>query len=539
MARLCHRAGTGAAARTPGASSSTGGYSGSSVLRRLALLLSLLPALASAETVRFALVVGNNAGTGSLPPLRYAESDAGKFARVLLELGDVTPERLVLLQGRPMKEVEAALQKLREQIDATKRVPENRAVLVFYFSGHSDGEGLEVGNEVLPYSRLKSLVAGVGDVRVVVVDACRSGAGFREKGGRQAEPFVIKLTDTLQSTGDAYIASSAESEAALESKEVLGSIFTHHLVSGLRGVADSSGDGLVTLGEAYRYAYDQTVARTAMLPVGAQHPTYDYKLTGQGELVLATLQRASAKLVLPEGTERAVVSDVLRDQVIAEVPSAATRELALPPGQYGLRLFKQGQSYGGRVAVAEGGRREVRWEELQAISASTEVARKGAFVARDLSEADAWPGDRLLGLSLGVVPAIAPIGVQVAGRVAFEPRLGPGLSFAAVGAHAARGTVSESAVELRVGLRWAWRLGPVWLGLGGEAGPALVWQNTGSGVLMAMAGVVAPRFGARLLLGGPFVLSLEGEAGVAFFGLDGGVGVSFRPGGTLGIGFRF
>lgn len=509
------------------------------MLRRLALFLMLLPALASAETVRFALVVGNNAGTGNLPPLRYAESDAGKFARVLLELGDVTPERLVLLQGRPMKEVEAALQKLREQVEATKRVPENRAVLVFYFSGHSDGEGLEVGNEVLPYSRLKSLVANVGDVRVVVVDACRSGAGFREKGGRQAEPFVIKLTDTLQSTGDAYIASSAESEAALESKEVLGSIFTHHFVSGLRGVADTSGDGLVTLGEAYRYAYDQTVARTAMLPVGAQHPTYDYKLTGQGELVLATLQRATAKLVLPEGTERAVVSDVLRDQVIAEVPNATARELALPPGQYGLRLFKQGQSYGGRVTVAEGGRREVSWNELAAISASTEVARKGAYVAQGLSEADHWPGDRLLGLSLGVVPAIAPIGVQVAGRIAFEPRLGPGLSFAAVGAHAARGTVSESAVELRVGLRWAWRLGPVWLGLGGEAGPALVWQNTGSGVLMSPAGVVAPRFGARLLLGGPFVLSLEGEAGVAFFGLDGGVGVSFRPSGTLGLGFRF
>ncbi len=508
-------------------------------MRRLALLLALLPALAAAETVRFAVVVGNNAGSGALPPLRYAEADAGKFARVLLELGDVAPEHLVLLQGRPVRELEAALQTLRAQVDAIKRVPENRAVLVFYFSGHSDGENLELGGEVLPYSRLKSLVAGVGDVRVVVVDACRSGAGFREKGGRQAEPFVIKLTDTLQSTGDAYIASSAESEAALESKEVLGSIFTHHLVSGLRGVADTSGDGLVTLGEAYRYAYDQTVARTAMLPVGAQHPTYDYKLSGQGELVLSTLQRATAQLVLPEGAERAVVSDVLRDQVIAEVPSAATRAIALPAGQYGLRVFKAGQSFGGRVTVAEGGRREVSWEELSPITASTQVARKGAFVAQGLSEADAWPSDHLLTLTLGVVPAIAPLGAQVAGRVGFEPRLGPGLSFGLVGAHAARGSVSESAVEARVGWRWAWRLGPVWLGLGAEAGPALIWQNTGSGVLMSLAGVAAPRLAARLLLGGPFVLTLEGEAGVAFFGLDGGVGVSFRPGGTVGVGFRF
>src|SRR5437868_1847777 len=145
---------------------------------RLLLILSVLASAANAETIRFAVVVGNNAGRGSLPPLRYAEGDAGKFARVLLELGDVSPERMQLLQGKPVKDLELALQRLREQIDVVKRTPENRAVVLFYFSGHSDGEGLEIGNEVLPYTRLKGILAGTGDVRVVVVDACRSGAGY-------------------------------------------------------------------------------------------------------------------------------------------------------------------------------------------------------------------------------------------------------------------------------------------------------------------------------------------------------------------------
>jgi hypothetical protein len=417
-------------------------------------------------------------------------------------------------------------------------VPENRTVLFFYFSGHSDGEGLELGNEVLLFSRLKSILGGVGDVRVVVVDACRSGAGFREKGGSPAQPFSIKLTDTLQSTGDAYISSSAESEAAIESNEVLGSIFTHHFVSGLRGVADTSGDRLVTLAEAYRYAYDQTVARTVLLPVGAQHPSYDYKLSGQGELVLSTLERANAQLVMPAGMERAVVSDVVRDQVIAELPSPSMREVAVPAGQYGVRVFKSGLAFGGRIAVAEGSRREVKWEELTPITNSTQVARKGAFVAQSLTENDRWPEERLLTLSGGVVPAIA-LGLQGAARVGFEPRLSAGLSFALVGAYTGRGSVSESAIEARVGWRYGWRFGPLWLGVGAEVGPAVVWQQTGTGVLFTFAGVAAPRASVRLFVGGPFVVTLEGEAGVVLFGLNGGVGLSFRPSGTVGVGFRF
>jgi len=513
-------------------------------MRWLIVLMAVLGGgVARAETVRLAVVVGHNAGSGNLPPLRYAESDAGKFARVMLELGDVKPEHLQLLQGRPIAELEQALKRVRELADGLHRSPENRVVLIFYFSGHSDGEGLELGNEVLLFSRLKSILAGVGDLRVTVVDACRSGAGFREKGGTPAQPFVLKLTDTLQSTGDAFISSSGEDEAALESNEVLGSIFTHHFVSGLRGVADTSGDKLVTLGEAYRYAYDQTVARTTLLPVGAQHPSYDYKLSGQGELVLASLQKATAQLVLPKGAERGVVTDVVRDQVIGELPSPATREIALPPGTYGVRVFKGGMSYGGRIAVAEGQRREVIWDELTLLAAATKVAAKGGVVtAQAIVGSDRpWPEERLVSLGAGVVPSIGGIGPQVAGRIGFEPRLGPGLSFAVAGAYASRAAVSETALEARVGWRWAWRFGPLWLGLGAELGPVFLLQQDGSGngLLFSPGGVATPRLSVRVFAGGPFIITLDGEAGVVLFGTSSGLAAAFRPSGTVGVGIKF
>jgi hypothetical protein len=35
------------------------------------------------------------------------------------------------------------------------------------------------------------------------------------------------------------------------------------------------------------------------------------------------------------------------------------------------------------------------------------------------------------------------------------------------------------------------------------------------------------------------VITIDGEAGLALFGIDGHVGVAFRPSGTAGVGFRF
>ena len=56
--------------------------------------------------------------------------------------------------------------------------------------------------------------------------------------------------------------SSSENEAAQESERLRGSFFTHALLTGVRGAADASGDGKVTLGEAYQFAFNETLAQT-------------------------------------------------------------------------------------------------------------------------------------------------------------------------------------------------------------------------------------------------------------------------------------
>ena len=94
-------------------------------------LLLLLSSTALAETRRLAIVVGNNAGSGEMPPLRYAESDAGKMARVLVELGDVQADDVMLLQGQKVGSVERAITEARDRVAFFKRSPDVRTGVFF------------------------------------------------------------------------------------------------------------------------------------------------------------------------------------------------------------------------------------------------------------------------------------------------------------------------------------------------------------------------------------------------------------------------
>lgn len=479
-------------------------------VRAALLALWFTTGLAHAETRRLAIIVGNNAGTGDMPSLRYAESDAGKMARVLVELGDVLPDDVMLLQGQKVASVERAITDARDRVTMFKQSPDVRSVVYFYFSGHSDGEAIELGNEKLAYARLKALLAGTGaDVRLVVVDACRSGGGFREKGGKPAVPFAIRLADTLQATGEAFITSSAADESSLESSEVMGSYFTHNFISGLRGAADTSGDKLVTLSEAYKYAYDRTVSSTAMLSVGAQHPNYDFKLSGQGELVLASLLKPSALLVLPDA-DRTLVTDLNRDQVIVETLGGA-KEVALAPGQYGLRVFKGGQGWGGRVTLSDGSRQVVQMSSLSPIHSSVMVAQKGGpLVAQTIDRPR--PDTVGLGVSFGGTGRILALPGTAVGpkwqlRLDLEPltttfvnfaggRVSGQLHLLALGEWSADAAANEAGGQARVGYRVALDAWRFQFGLGVELGAGVLAQLYDDRQ-MTMVFTAAPRFALK------------------------------------------
>ncbi|HEU4383392.1 MAG TPA: caspase family protein [Anaeromyxobacteraceae bacterium] len=304
---------------------------------RAVLAALLLAPTAAAGAARFAVVLGNDRGSAARQPLFFAEKDARGFRRTLVELGDFAEDRVTLLQGGGARELREALAAAEGKM-ALARSSGEKALLVVYYSGHAGAEGLELGSEVIGWEELRTLVGrSSAEAKVVIVDACESGGLTQVKGvkGATAAPaldFALPSEDSVR--GTAFVASTAVGEAAQESAALGGSFFTHHLEVALRGAGDADGDGLVTLAEAFRYTSSQTVSGTAGTRAGPQHPTYEFKMSGRGDVVLADLRRAEARLALPPDPGTLYVLKGPKG-LLAEVPGQAGRlSLALPAGRY-------------------------------------------------------------------------------------------------------------------------------------------------------------------------------------------------------------
>jgi hypothetical protein len=336
---------------------------------------------ASASVERFAILIGNNAGERDDQALRFAETDAGRMRDVLTDVGGVQAENLVLLQGGNASAARRAIITVNDRIRTLPAGSE--AELVVYYSGHGDASALHMAASRFELDELQRLVRGSpASVRLLIVDACRSGSITRVKGGRHVEPFAIELDDHLASQGAVLLTSSAANEDAQESDELAGSFFTHFLVSGLLGAADENGDGRVTLAEAYRYAYDNTLRATSETLAGIQHATFQYDLAGRGDVVLTSLGGATRGwLQFPDDRAYIVLRDNRDGPVVAEVGARdLRRRLSLRPGRYYVRGRGSEFLLEGSVTVAAGADHRVTDGELERI-AYARLVRKGGVLA--------------------------------------------------------------------------------------------------------------------------------------------------------------
>jgi hypothetical protein len=333
-----------------------------------ALLLGCSTLAFAAEPVRLVVSLGSNYGRPDDVVLQHAEDDARRVKDVFVELGGVEPGRATVL-SRP-----TATQVREVFAEVTGRVAElqasGRTVEVFVFATSHGKEGvLHLTGSDLPVAELRSLASRTrAELRIVIVDACE--AGLRAKGARKGAPYALNLA-TPTVTGDVFIASSGAHEAAQEWDALAGSLFTHHLLSALRGDADTNGDGRVSLMEAFAYAERRTVANS--VDVG-QHPQFDVGLVGRTDVTLTEPSRARAKVSFDEALEgRFVLVSQPRPEVVVEVNKARGRAMsvAVPPGRYVLR-----QTRGFSVAVQE--------VELPFGGVATVDARR--FVTRDFGE---------------------------------------------------------------------------------------------------------------------------------------------------------
>jgi hypothetical protein len=290
--------------------------------------------------------------------LRYAEDDARRVAATLAELSGYPADAIDVVVRPTPDALRAHLDRLAARV-AGDRAAGRQARVVFYYSGHARSTALDLGPDELALGELRQrLFAIPATLTVVVLDACQSGAFSQVKGAEPAADFSFNLRQHLDASGVAVLASSSGAELSQESEQLRSSYFTHHLLVGLRGAGDLDRDGQVSIDEAYRYAYQQTLLATAQTAVGGQHPSLEFDLKGHGNVPLSFPRAASASIELPGGLEgQTLIEDRRARTVVAEIYKArgAPVRIAVAPGEYSVLVRRGSQLLRCEVQVGSGG----------------------------------------------------------------------------------------------------------------------------------------------------------------------------------------
>ena len=338
---------------------------------------------------RIAVLVGANQAPPGRQSLRVGYDDANQMADVLRRVGEFADGDVrVLLDPHP-DDVLAAI------ADADQRAREARgeALVLFYYSGHSDGQSIFPRGETLAVADVRDrLSQASARIRVGILDTCRGGGWTQTKGltiGPALDPADLLNVAT---EGTALVASSSGLENAHEGDLMRGSFFTHYFAAGLLGAADRRGDGEVTLQEAFEYAKERTVRDTARMAVAPQHPSFDIRLRGRQDIVLASLSTSGSALQI--APPRAVLEVIHLDSglVIAEAPPGdRPLRLAVAPGRYLVRRVEADRIWSKEIEVHPGETARVSEGELE-LSGAPQIAMKGnEFASRPIALSSSPP----------------------------------------------------------------------------------------------------------------------------------------------------
>jgi caspase domain-containing protein len=252
---------------------------------------------------RYAVVIG--AGTyehKGIPPVRFAEADAKGLYDFLTTKAGFKADNVLLVSDSA--ETKPTLGGVSQALGSwlVKKVRKEDFALV-YFAGRGATEadtsgrsrdGLErylltqdtepdsMFSTGLSWSKVAEIYQRIRCDRVLfLVDADFSGKVEGRSFSRQttrAVPSAEFLDRLTKSSGHAIITASGPNESAREMLEVKHGLFTHYVLQGLEGAADTDKDGVVTLSELYVYVQSKVAEHAKRLGT-RQSPVLDGNLT--------------------------------------------------------------------------------------------------------------------------------------------------------------------------------------------------------------------------------------------------------------------
>ena len=249
---------------------------------------------------RWAVVVGISKylhAKKGIPPLQYAHNDAQAFMDFLYSPngGGFKPSDTKLLLDE-----KATTNNIRSSLFTFLKKAEKDDLVIIYFAGHGapeagrpdnlylityDTDPNDLASTAFPMWDMETALKRyiVADRVVILADACHSGGVGQDTGLRSfgnanlINSYLANLDKTKP--GRAIMTASETNQLSREGEQWKGhGVFTYYLLEALKGKADTDGDGIVTIAEAFKYVYDNVRSATE----SQQHPTirgkYDVKL---------------------------------------------------------------------------------------------------------------------------------------------------------------------------------------------------------------------------------------------------------------------
>jgi hypothetical protein len=300
----------------------------------------------SNEDFQALIVSSNSSFVPTEKDLSFASLDADRLSQALITSAHVPEHKIQNLKDPSIKKLDEVIELLSK--NKTQK-------FMFYFSGHSDENGLHLKDGSITKTKFHELLAKVqSKIKIVILDSCFSGA-FRTKGVKKDRPIELVQYNVDEPTGSVMLTSSSSREFSYEHDRLNGSIFTYHLITGLYGQADSNTDGLITIDELYQYVYSQTKFQSMVSGGKIQSPEFETKLSGQGALVVAYPNRINGDLKLTstiEG-ELTLISAKGINFFKFYKNKGESKVISLPKGKYNITLTSLQNVGNGQIEIIE------------------------------------------------------------------------------------------------------------------------------------------------------------------------------------------
>jgi hypothetical protein len=525
--------------------------------RSLGLAVLLLIACvrpARAVTSVHALVIGNNrpfapgsaTPAQSLPTLRYSDDDAAAFYELVTELSSsvelltvmdtetqaLYPHLVRLARVPTPAAVSAAVSRLAQSLELSRAAGQRSVVFVF-FSGHGavDYEGqpaLALFDGGLNHDFLfgEILAKLPADELHLLVDACHAEAVVRPRDARaelvnisaeQANAFLVQSTLSRFPHAGALLAATNSTEAH-EWDAIRHGIFTHELLSALRGAADVNHDRRIEYSEVYAFmaaANRQVGDVSARLAVVAKPPDINRRapllslsdfprtnlawLSGvSGQYGIIELSDARGRRVATLHGDRSFVADLLIPAGITLYVRGGQKEASFQasPGEVvPFERLKFADATRARGAVEDAVRRGLFAAEYGRSYYHGVIDQMPGLISvdfpdsRDQEPAPWWssprpnalPGVRLV-LGAGLSSAVANTAGIVHGlQLGLRPGHANGGTLTTSALRATDGALTEWHFHLDGGWLWSLDFGPIRPWWGASVGTGLLIQDIADG----------------------------------------------------------